>query len=332
MQLVIQDATGKAVASYSDFTLDHQYGDGLGNDKDDGNTFVLYVPNANFGKHYRILVDGTPFGGQITQRCPSSSPDEGDMVSYEGRTLQGMLSSRRIMPPANQSHLTVSGDANRVIEDVIERLDLDCFFEVPETPSGITVSSYRFNRFVDGWTGLRMMLSTAGARLRFTCHDGRHRVEAVRRTLYGDAPSEKVYFSLKVDDLPINHLIGLGKGQGTARTIVHWYADLFGNVSQTQTLFGALLNERTYSLGNEEDAEVSSKTKAKLEEYQTASQAELTLPPGVSLDVGDRVRFAYSPLGISAEAEVVQVVLKASPGKEEVSYKFGVPDYPKDEE
>ena len=325
MQLIVQDKNGIPVSSYSDFSLDLQYGD----DKCD---FVLYIPDTLLDAGCRILVDGTSFAGIIDRRCPSTSASEGDSITYEGRTVQGVLAAKVIEPPAGSSHLVVGGDAHQILKDLIVRIDLDDYLDVSETLSGISLSSYQFNRYVDAYTGIRMMLASVGARLAIQCHDGKHTLSAVGRYTYGEASSETAYFDLKMDELPVNHLIGLGKGEGVDRAVVHWYADILGNVSQTQTLFGVNENELAYNLNSEEYDELVSKTKSKLEEYQVASDATLTLPPGTNLDIGDRVHLSNSKFGITAEAEVVEVVLKASLGVADISYKFGTPDYPKDDE
>lgn len=325
MQLVIQDEHGQALSSHSNYSLDLQYGD----DKCD---FVLYVPGVVLEARQRILVDGTPFGGIIDKKCPSKTIDNGESIFFKGRTVQGVLGSRIIEPPSGKTHLAFGGDANRVIESVIEYLDLDDYFEVPEYSSGINIPTYKFYRWVDGWKGLRMAMATGGARLSFTCHDGKHKIEAVNRTSYGTIASEQTYFELEMDCLPVNHVIGLGKGQGLGREVCHWYANAFGELSQTQSLFGIYENCCTYNLNSEEGSELSSKTKAKLIDYQQSSEAKLTLPPGVQLDVGDVVPLSISKYNIEAMAEVIEVVLKATPGVAEVNYRFGTPDFPKDEE
>lgn len=325
MQLIVQDEDGRALSSHTDYSLDLQYGD----DKCD---FVLYVPNVVLQARQRILMDGTPFGGIIDRKCPSRSAKDGDLITFKGRTVQGVLKKRVIEPPAGKSHLTLSGDANRVLEGVIALLGLDGFFEVPSASSGLEVRGYSFYRFVDAWTGLRMMAASVGGRISITCHDGRHAIRVVERAGYGQLASEQTYFDLDLDCLPVNHLIGLGSGQGVERQIVHWYADALGRLSQTQTLFGIYENAETYNLNSEEGEELSSKTKAKLKELQQSSEASLKLPPGVSVDVGDVLRLSNARFGIDAEAEVVQVVLQAGSGTADVSYKFGIPDYPTEEE
>jgi len=309
----------------SDYQLDLQYGKGDCN-------FVLSAPDITLDAQWRIHVDGMPYGGIVTRPCPASTAD-GDRISYEGVTVQGVMADHVIEPPRGKSHLSLSGDANEIISQVFELADVGPDYLVADTlPSGLEVASYSFNRYVDVWTGLRMMLASVGGRLEVECKDGGHVVRAVKRTAYGGVESERAYFELKLDKLPYNHIIALGKGEGAAREVVHWYASLGGIISKNQSLFGELKRTYVYQLNSEEGSALAAKAKVKLEELQTVSEADLSLPPGVSLDVGDRVLLSNAHYNLAAEAEVTDVVVKASLGIEDVQYKFGSPDYPKDEE
>lgn len=324
MLLVVQNSDGVSIAATTDFSIDLQYG---GSKSD----FVLEVRGMFLEKHSRILIDGTAFAGIVDKRCPASTAD-GDYISYKGRTIQGVLTEKVIMPPAGASHLIVSGDANDVIQAVVEQIGLSDYLRVPSGNSGFMLPDYKFYRFIDAYSGLRMALASVGARLKITASDGRHIIEAVGRKTYGEVESERAFFDVEIDDLPINHLIGLGKGEGTSRAISHCYADILGNVSMTQTLFG--VNERvlTYSLNSEEADTLADKTRSKLIEYQEASEASLSLPLGVDLDVGDLVHLSNAKYGLDVTTGIVEVVLKASLGLSEVSYKFGSPDFPEEEE
>lgn len=324
MQLVLQDENGRAIRAVRDFSLDLQYGDG---DCD----FELYIPNTMVKPRTRFVIDGTSFGGIITKRNPISDSD-GDSITWKGRTVQGVMASHYIEPPAGKTHYVVSGDANKVIEQVISAFGLSDYFETSKKASGISIVNYSFNRWVDVWTGLRMMLAKHDARISISCGDGKHLVEAVPSRSYGRLDSERVYFDLDIDDLPVNHLIGLGKGEGLERAVVHWYADTLGNVSKSQTLFGILENALTYQLTSEEEDTLDSKAKSKLLELQNSNEATFSLPPGSNLDVGDIITLSNAKFNLSAQAEITQIILKASLGVSDIQCKCGMPDYPKDED
>lgn len=323
MQLVICDAGGTPLRSTSDYSLDLQYGDG---DCD----FELDAGGLRLEAGWRIACDGTPFGGVVDTLCPSHL-ESGDSVRYRGRTVQGVLARKVVMPPAGSTHLVLSGDANEVIAGVVGRAGLAGYLSAPSSPSGIRVPSYRFHRFVDAYTGLRMAMASVGARLRFCHSDDGWVVSAVPADSYGQVESERVYFSLEAATRPVNHLVGLGKQEMAERAVSHWYADASGAVSQTQTLFGVDEVAMAYELTSEEADTLPAKTRLKLLEYQEASEADITLPPGAELDVGDSVALSSAPCNVTATAQVVGVVLKASGGVAKVDYRFGIPAYPDDD-
>lgn len=323
MQMVVSDAGGRPLFSTSAYDLDLQYG----GDKCDFEVALGRVLEPG----WRISCDGTPFGGIVDRRCPRHE-ESGDSITYKGRTAQGVLAAKVVMPPAGSTHLIVSGDANAVIADVVSRVGLGSYFKVPAAPAGHALKGYRFHRYIDAWTGLRMAMASVGCRLRL-CHTASGcEMSAVPADTFGDAPSERVYFALEQECRPVNHLVGLGKGVGLERAVSHWYADERGVVSQAQTLFGVDEVALAYDLSSEEADTLPAKTRAKLVEYQEASEADISLPAGASLDVGDVVRIVSSRFGIAASVQVVGVVAKVSDGVADVSYQFGMPDWPKEEE
>lgn len=322
MNLVITDANGVAVGQTDDFEIDLQYGQRC--------DFKL-VTDYELGPYFMITIDGTPFGGLIDTLCVTHGIS-GDSLSYEGRTLQGVLASKIIEPQSGSSHYSYSGDANAMLAALVTKLGLSDIFQAKSTASGLDPIDYTFYRYIDGYRGIRMALASIGARLEITCSEGKPVLSAVACDTYGTISSEHVYFSLDRECLPVNHLIGLGKGEGASRAVSHWYANALGEVSQTQTLFGKYENALTYSLNAEEADTLPAKTKNKLLEYQESSSADVKLDETASLDVGDFVSISSSKYNIKAVTQVTDVVLKYKHGVADISYKFGLPDYPNEGE
>lgn len=319
------DAGGMALRQTDDFNLDLAYGD-------DENDFELSgLSGARLWQGMRWCVDGSPFGGIVDTVGISSTSDGVTALSYKGRDVHGIMAEKVIEPDAGQGYLTVSGEANAVIGQMLARQSVDGWLAASTDDSGINVNSYSFNRYVDMWTGLRMMLSSASARLSVSFRDGRPVLSAVAADTYGDVPSELVDFDAERTYRPVNHLIGLGTGELAAREVVHWYADADGNVSQTQTLFGLDEVAEAYDLSSESD-DLPGKTKSKLQEYQGQGTFEVDLPEEAGLDVGDRVAASDAVTGLSVSAEVVKVVLKVSAGTPTISYETGTPQWPEKED
>lgn len=322
--IVVMDASGRALRQTDDWSADVAYG------ADEDRFTISHLAGPPLSAHMRWQVDGTALAGIIDTVCPSVAEDGSSSVSYKGRTVQGVLAGKVIMPPSGQSHLTATGDLNECIRDVVGAVGLDGYLTVPATPSGFEVDGFQYRRFCDAYTGLRMLCASVGARLRFRATGNGIELSAVSATTYGDLPSERVAFSAERTYRPCNHMVGLGSGEGTARQVVHWYADASGNLSKTQTLNGVAEVAQTYDHSGSSD--LSADTRSKLAELQGQGTFDAALPEDAGLDVGDIVTAYDSTTGIGVEAQVTKLICKVSLGEAVTSYETGEPQWPEDQE
>lgn len=237
------------------------------------NTFELRVPkDASIKQGRYLMVDEYPeFGGVIDG---IEIDTEEDYITATGRTWHGLLASNLIKPNSGQTHLIMSGDANEIIAAIIERIGLtECMIGQP-TPSGYTITNYQFSRVssrMNAYTGLRDMLSTINAKLRFTYDAARARivVSAVARGIYIDDGLDEDQRNFVISEgRPINHLHCIGTGEGTERVRFDLYADTSGNVSTTQTIFGVAHHEEPYELSASEYDELMADGIERLKELQ----------------------------------------------------------------
>lgn len=324
VSIVVMDPSGRALRQTDDWSADVAYG------ADENRFTITRLAGPPLSAHMRWQVDGTALAGVVDTVCPSVAEDGSSSVSYKGRTVQGVLAGKVIMPPSGQSHLTATGDLNGCIRAVVEAVGLDGYLTVPTTPSGFAVSGYRYRRFINAYDGLRMLCASVGARLRFRATGDGIELSAVSATTYGDLPSERVAFDAERTYRPCNHMVGLGAGEGTARQVAHWYADASGNLSRTQTLKGVAEVAQTYDYSGSSD--LSADTKAKLAELQGQGTFDAALPDDAGLDVGDAVTAYDSATGIGVEAQVTKVICKVSLGEAVTSYETGAPQWPEDQE
>lgn len=324
LSIVVMDASGRALRQTDDWSADIAYG------ADENRFTISHLAGAPLAAHMRWQVDGTALAGVVDTVCPSVAEDGSSSVSYKGRTVQGVLAGKVLVPPSGQTHLTATGDLNDCIRSVVESCGLSGYITVPGEASGLEVSGYRYRRFVDAYTGLRMLCASVGARLRFRATGDGIELSAVSATTYGDLPSERVAFDAERTYRPCNHMVGLGAGEGTAREVVHWYADASGNLSQTQTLTGLAEVAQTYDYSGSDD--LSADTKAKLAELQGQGIFDARLPEDSGLDVGDVVTAYDADTGDSVEAQVTKVIVKVSLGEASTDYEAGEPQWPEDEE
>ena len=70
---------------------------------------------------YILYIEGTEYGGIIDSIAPD--PDN-NKLAYKGRTWHGVLNSKVLEPDAGYDYLTVYGDANEVVLELIERMNL----------------------------------------------------------------------------------------------------------------------------------------------------------------------------------------------------------------
>lgn len=323
VSVVILDASGRALRQTDDWSADVAYG------ADENRFTIARLAGPPLSAHMRWQVDGTALAGVVDTVCPSVAEDGSSSVSYKGRTVQGVLAGKVIMPPSGQTHLTATGDLNDCIRDVVEAVGLDGYLTVPTTPSGFEASGYRYRRFIDAYTGLRMLCASVGARLRFRATGDGIELSAVSATTYGELPSERVAFDAERTYRPCNHMVGLGAGEGTARQVVHWYADADGNLSQTQALFGVDEVAQTYDHSGSGD--LSADTRSKLAELQGQGTFDAALPDDAGLDVGDTVTASDSATGKGIQAQVTKVICKVSLGEAVTSYEAGEPQWPEEE-
>ena len=300
--LIATDSTHGDVCAITDFTLDMV----VGHDKQD---FTAYFePIGGVGGGSLLYIDGTEYGGVVDD---VTTDTESGLVACHGRTWDGVLACKRIMPPDGSAHRTVSGDANAVLRSLVTLLGLGDVFAAPTASSGITISGYSFDRFVDAYSGITRMLASAGARLKTSRVDGKTVIEAVAaRTVTDEVDSDLVDFLLTKTSRCVNHLVCAGNGEGTDRIILHLYANASGVVSQTQTLFG--IDEITdfYDYSNADADELLAEGTKRLQELQTQGGVDITSIGEGEWDIGDKLVARDNRSGTTVTAPIVGKTVK----------------------
>lgn len=318
VDLIATDANHRDLLAIRDCTLDLAFGE-------DENDFQLTVhePNIQLEAGAFIYVDGTEYGG-IIDSTGSSLESNVPTVTWEGRTWHGLLASRIIQPSSGQDYWTVSGDATDCIQKVIDRIGLnDVMTTSPARASGLTISSYRFDRYTDAYTGLKKMLESCGGKLRMAYDSGMLRLSAMPAATYGGVDSDLIDFDYDRDWHPVNHLICLGTGEGKDRVVVHLYADKQGAVSETQSITGLDEVQAVYDYSNADRAELVEKGREKLEALQAQGGVDVRIHDGLDLDIGDIVASHDRLSGIDVTAQVTKKIVKLAHGVLTVSYECG---------
>ena len=123
----------------------------------DENNFEVTVSSSNHvcDAGFFVYIENTEYGGMIDSVHVDSAKAT---VKYKGRTWHGILNSKVLQPDLNQDYLIVNGEANTVINELISRMGLSALFRVSSVSSGVNISNYKMNRYIEGYTGILKML------------------------------------------------------------------------------------------------------------------------------------------------------------------------------
>lgn len=318
ISLIITDENGVDVRALDDFELDLAYGD------DENNLALIDNTGGDIPTGAFVYLDGCDIGGTIDGVEIDTA---NGTTTVQGRSLTGILAQKVIEPDSGQDHLTVSGDANDIIGTLITRLDLSDVFVAASTTSGISISSYQFARYVDAYTGIKAMLSTAGGKLHIKRTTGnKFELSAIAAVTYDDQVTNEILdFVGEKWSRKTNHLIALGKGEGAARTVIHLYADADGVVSSNQSLFGVDEITMVYDASSAEDDELENDAKEKLEDEQKIDTVDVSIGArdDITFDIGDKVSGFDVTRKIRIDATITKKIVKVSGGVMTTEYSAG---------
>lgn len=269
MELIYTDANKKDIGVIKPLSFDLAFGV-------DENDFELVITKSSHCCEAGsvIYIDGEEYGGIVDDFELSTAAET---IKYIGRTFHGVLNSKVFQPEAGTDYITLYGDANRVLEECIELLDLSDLFVASQNQSGIIITAYEMDRYIKGYDGIRKMLNSAGAKLKMKWI-GRH-IQLSAEMLIDYSISDEFMLStvtnmsIKKHFNAVNHIIGLGKGDLSERKVIHLFTDENGGImpyatvdnpikdsdyildKRNQQLFGKDEVCDTYDLSNAETVE-----------------------------------------------------------------------------
>ena len=319
MDLIYTDENREDLGILFDYSFDLAFGSSE-------NDFELKTSTSNhiLKQGYYIYIEGTEYGGVVDNIKVKTESKE---LIYGGRTYHGILESKIITPDANTDYLKVSGEANAVLGTLIQRLALTGLFKASTDKSGFTINNYQFNRYVSGYTGIKAMLNSVGAKLHITFENGYVVLSALPIVDYSkddEFDTDQIKFDIEKYYNPTNHLICLGKGELAERQIIHLYADEKGNISKTQTQFG--LNERTevYDYSSVESIEeLESSGIEKFKELLNDGKVQMQLDAAQEYDIDDIVGAREFVTGITMSKPIVKKIVTINKGIIRIENKVG---------
>ena len=315
MVLVVHDSTVGDIREIEEFELDIAFGS-------DENALKLKARAGEAPEEGQfVFIDGTEYGGVIDQASYEAGREASGSILCRGRTWHGILAGKRLLPDLGSGYLSVSGKASDVLASLIERMGLSGLFSAASDDTSV---SYTFDRFVDGYSGLKAMAKANGRKVVMRRKGGKVEISLSPAIDYANkVDSDLLDFTLTSVHRCINHLVCAGTGELENRAVVHFYADTAGNVSHTQSLFGVDEICALYDYSNADEAKLEEEGGKKLREYQTRGSVEVDAHDDIDVDVGDIISARDNVHNKTVSATVVKKIVQVSHGVTTYRYEVG---------
>lgn len=315
MVLVVHDSTVGDIREIEEFELDLAYGS-------DENALKLEARAGEAPEEGQfVFIDGTEYGGVIDQASYEAGREASGSILCRGRTWHGILAGKRLLPDSGSGYLSVSGKAGDALASLIARMGLSGLFSAA---SDDTAVSYTFDRFCDGYSGLKALAKANGRKVAMRRKGGKVELSLPPAVDYANkVDSDLLDFTLTSVHRCVNHLVCAGTGELENRAVIHFYADAAGNVSHTQSLFGVDEISALYDYSNADAEKLEEEGKKKLKEYQTQGSVEVEAHDDIDVDVGDVISARDNAHGRTVTATVVKKIVQVSRGVATYSYEVG---------
>lgn len=320
MDLIYMNKSKEDVGTMLDYTLDLAYGA-------DENDFECRIVRSNHccESGFYLYMEGTEYGGIVDDIGSDTDADE---VIYYGRTWHGIMNSKILEPDAGKDYLILSGEANSVLGSLIARMGLSGLFKTSTDASGVNISSYKMNRYIAGYDGIRKMLKASGAKLNMIFKNGFVELSAKPIVDYSkdeQFDTDQIAFKIKKKGSPLNHVICLGKGDLSAREVIHVYADKNGQIGEIQSLTGILEVSAVYENTNAESSDELKQGGIDLiRESWNSDEIDFDFESDEeTFDVGDIVGAKENVTGVEVNTEITKKIINISNNTTTISYKVG---------
>lgn len=315
MVLVVHDSAVGDIREIEEFELDLAFGS-------DENALKLEARAGDAPEEGQfVFIDGTEYGGVIDQASYEAGREATGSILCKGRTWHGILAGKRLLPDSGSGYLSVSGKAGEVLASLVGRMGLSGLFSAAPDDTAV---SYTFERFCDGYSGLKAMAEANGRKVAMRLRGGKVELSLPPAVDYANkVDSDLLDFKLTSVHRCVNHLVCAGTGELEERAVVHFYADAAGNVSHTQTLFGVDEITALYDYSNADEEKLEEEGRKKLQEYQTQGSVEVEAHDDIDVDVGDVISARDNARGRTITATVAKKIVKVSRGVATYSYEVG---------
>ena len=272
----------------------------------------------------RLYIPGTEFGGLF--RSIATNTSQG-IIQPGGITWRGMMYRKIIYPAAGADYAYATGELNQIIKEKVEA-EFPGLFIGSETDTGVSVTSYQFERYCTLAEGLSAMLASVGYKLHleYDQTEAAVVVSAVPIINYSYeiefSSDMMVNYNMQMRSDGVNHLVCLGSGELKNRLVRHLYVDENGNISQTQTYFGSKEIAEVYDYAGAEESDLIQSGTEKLKELMSQNVFEIKIDSGEEIEIGDIVGGRDYLSGMSMSAPITGKILRWTNGFDTIEYKI----------
>lgn len=274
----------------------------------------------------RLFIPDTEYGGIIRDVKPITSTKE---IVFKGPAWRGMLKKKIVRPPDGQTHLILNGELNFVLRTLLgERFE--ALFFVPEIDSGVQVTNWQVDRYVTLHDAMQKLVSAYGHRLdiKYIQPEGLEygyvKIQAEPVVDYSDeleySQDGRIQFSIRDYRDGINHLVCLGSGEGTERTVLDLFVQEDGSIGRTQFYYGLDEREAVYDYSGADDDELEAEGISELTELRNYKSIEVTVNDA-DLEPGDIIG-GYEQITETYVAKpIIGKIMTIRSGIAEINYK-----------
>lgn len=291
------------------------------------NNFAMSVALANdvmtYNEWFYIANQDKPscYGGVVDD---VKIDTYNNVVTYSGRTLQGVLAQKVVQPNQGEDYLIVSGNVKNVLESLITRHYLSALVVVDDGVNK-NINSYQFDRYTDLYKGINKMLKANGMKLNIYFFNKMIHISAVDLVDYSqdeEWDSSQLSFVIEKAQNYVNHLICLGKGELKEREVIHLYRAKNGQIGSTQEYFNDEEICEVYDNSSTEELEADSRKHFE-EVIQKVMSVDMNFKNNQSYDIGDVVGMRESLTNTFITRSIVKCILKLQNNTISLTYEIG---------
>lgn len=289
------------------------------------NDFEIIVGKYNhvLDHNFRIYIENTEYGGIVDHIKSDTSKSK---IYYSGRTWRGLLASKRIKPLAGDDYYIVNGDANAIIQQIINYVDLGSVF-IADVQLSVQIVNYSFERYVNVLEGINAMLQEYNLRLKIRYWTGMvvlSAEEVVDHSSEIEFSSDGlVNFVAKDNRNMVNHMICLGAGELSARETIDLFVKEDGSVGTEQYYFGIDEVVGLYDNASvESSAELVNEGTEELKKSSNSKEIDINVED-MELELGDIIAGREEVTGIYVSKKIVQKIVRVKNNILKIEYKVG---------